>query len=77
MGTKVEIIIDEENNAEGFWEHVGASPDTPEELRAIEIGDRIEVSAARAEEIREWCEKAPGFSGGPEHARTALIFSEV
>ena len=73
----IEIIVDEENSAEEFWAHVNTSGDAPEEVLDIAACNRIEVSADRAAEIRGWCEKAPGFSNGPEYAREALIFSEV
>ena len=68
------IVVDEENNAEEFWEHVRYSSSVPHEL--IALSDTITVSDERAAEIEAWCAKAPGFSDGPTHAPTALIFVE-
>lgn len=69
-----EIIVDDENSADEFWRYVASAADAPEELRKIEIGQRLKVRSGRAEEIRAWCNSAPGFSDGPEYAPDALIF---
>ena len=69
---KTRIVVDEENNAEKFWEHAQSSADTPEELRGF--GDSITVSNERAKEIESWCKAAHGFADGPDHAPTALLF---
>lgn len=66
------IVVDEENNAEEFWEHVRYSSSVPPEL--IALSDTITVSDERAAEIEAWCEKAPGYATGPEYAKYAIVF---
>ena len=66
------IVVDEENNAEEFWEHVRCSSSVPHEL--IELSDTITVSDERAAEIEAWCEKTPGYADGPEYDKYALVF---
>jgi hypothetical protein len=66
------IVVDEENNAEEFWEYVRSSKDTPEEI--FGLGDTVVVSDERAREIEAWCEAAPGYDTGPEYAKYAVVF---
>ena len=66
------IVVDEESNAEEFWEHVRYSSSVPREL--VGLSDTITVSDERAAEIEAWCEKTPGYATGPEYAKYALVF---
>lgn len=66
------IVVDEENNAEEFWEHVRSSKDVPDEI--FGLLDTIVVSDERAKEIEAWCETAPGYDTGPWYAKWAVVF---
>jgi len=70
------IQIDQENNAEDFWDNIydlrNAGKDVPQEIM-----DEAIVSDDRADEIEAWCEGIEGYEDGPDHARTALLFTEI
>lgn len=66
------IVVDEENSAEEFWEHVRRTADSPDELHGF--WDTVIVSDERAAEIEAWCEKAPGYATGPEYAKWPIGF---
>lgn len=66
-----ELVADEEYNAEAFWDEVQGRADTPGEIHALSKG-LVYVSRHRAQELLSWCEEIEGFTGGPEHAPTAI-----
>jgi hypothetical protein len=72
----VRVVVDYENNAEEFWDHIRSCEDAPAELvgMATTVEDEILVSPQRGRELIEWCVSAPGWRDGPDYAPTALIF---
>ncbi len=62
--TTFTVTVDWENNAELFWDSVRAH-------KGLEA--RID-SGVVSEEDRKLIESLPGFSDGPDHAPTAVIF---
>jgi len=61
------IVVDEESNAEEFWEHVRYSSSVPREL--VGLSDTITVSDERAAEIEAWCQ--------PDAAGSKLLQSAI
>ncbi len=73
---QVTITADEENAAEEFWAAVRTDDNCPECLKDLaDSAPYVEVSKEDAAAAEEWCENAPGYADGPEHARTAVIFN--
>lgn len=77
MDKWIAITPDEEFPAEEFWEAVQVNPTAPEELKRLRVGEEVIVSRNRAEKIRAWAEKVPGYAAGPIHAPEALVFREL
>lgn len=84
--TAVIVKIDYENNAEEFWtafaERYPALAETDPEIYAvckqIAADKEVEiVDAAAIQRFADFVEALPGYSGGPEFAKTALIFQQV
>lgn len=70
---------DEENNAEAWWTAARAAKETaPAWLRPLlDVSGPNRVlapDAAAAKAGRAWAEDLPGYSDGPDYARTALIW---
>ena len=63
----VSVAVDWENNAETFWDALRARKDGKALEAAIDSG---RVTTAQ----RDLLVSLPGYSDGPEHAQTALIF---
>jgi hypothetical protein len=71
----ITIKVDYENNAEKFWQTVDSDLNSPFELKVLRTGDdEVTVSKKRAKEIETWCENVEGYSDGPDHAETAVLF---
>ena len=73
------VSVDEENNAESWWTAARAAKETaPTWLRpllAVSGPSRVLApDAAAAKAGRAWAEALPGYSDGPDYARTALIW---
>lgn len=74
---QVTITADEENAAEEFWAAVRTDDNCPECLKDLADGASfVEVSQEEAAAAKDWCEAAPGWAAGPQHARYALLFEE-
>jgi hypothetical protein len=78
--TMTKFCIDFENNGERWFAHADNEMDPVELQEFIDNKDRMElgievyVTDERGQEILQWCEQAPGWRDGPEHARTALHY---
>lgn len=73
----VNIVIDEENNGEIWWEAAHNSKTAPAcFLRLLDLGpsEGITVGPEDAETIRAWASTLPGWSDGPSYARNPLLF---
>jgi hypothetical protein len=72
------IKVDYENNAETFWQEIDDDLESPWELKLLLTGDdEITVSNKRAKEIEKWCKGVDGYSDGPAHAETAVLFCQA
>lgn len=67
MAGTVAVSVDWENNAETFWDALRARKDGKTLEAAIDSG---RITTAQRDLLRS----LPGYSGGPDHAQTALIF---
>lgn len=63
----IAVRVDWENNAEEFWDALRAHKNGKTLEAAIDSG-RVTM------EQRDFLTSLPGYSNGPEHARTALVF---
>ena len=67
----VRVEIDQENNAEAWWDAARASVDAPKvfaRLDAASASGRIECSPSEAAALAAWAETLPGYDDGPAHA---------
>ena len=67
----VRVEIDQENNAEAWWDAARASVDAPvvfARLDAASASGRIECSPSEAAALAAWAETLPGYDDGPAHA---------
>lgn len=73
---RVVIRVDEENNAEKWWDSARGRSDVPACLRAVVLGDaqESETDSASAAIAYEWCAQIDGWNAGPSYASNALSF---
>ena len=74
--TNTRIVVDEENNAELFWQSAGeTTAPMPRAIKALLAGaDEVTVGPGEAAETLAWCATRPGWDGGPAHAPHSLLF---
>lgn len=66
----VRVVIDEENNAEAWWDAARAASDAPEAFaRLDDASGEIECTAAEAAALVAWASTLPGYADGPAHAQ--------
>ncbi len=72
---KMLVKIDHENNAEAFWDHVDTAAYAPAALQMLSFGgaDEVEISAEDADDLLKWCQRAPGWAGGPAYAPHPIL----
>lgn len=82
MTTSVTAIVDQENNAEQFWDAFRSaveSLDRDSELahncRKLLKSDSVELTDAIAiHQFDDFVTSLPGWSDGPAHAKAAIVF---
>lgn len=85
--SSVTVSVDMENNAEVFWdwlrswmtdEHRRQDPEVYQLLSTLIDTGSVEITDPEAiQRFSNLVESMPGYSDGPEHARTALVWQGV
>jgi len=77
---KFEFVVDEENNAEEFWDaladHGGGGFSEPIDVLLRDNRVVVENDAAR-DALLSWMRSMPGWEGGPAHAPHPVTVNEV
>lgn len=86
MTKRTTIKVDEENNAETWWDAARAATTRvflADDVDANDLADLIDgdtntimLSAEDAAAFRAWAETLPGWSDGPAHAPHPFVFNE-
>ena len=75
------ILIDQENNAERFWDEIQDRAERGEKfavlLSGLDLTDPLYLEDDEAEELWAYAQQVPGWADGPEHAREALLVQEL
>lgn len=62
------LRVDEENNAQEWWDNVMSSNDVPDEIQELIDYDQADVSFDRIEHVMKWCASIEGWATGPKYA---------
>ena len=73
------ILIDQENNAERFWDEIQDRAGRGEKFAVLLAG--LDLTSPlyddEAEALMVYAQQVPGWADGPEHAREALLVQEL
>lgn len=75
------ILVDQENNAERFWDEVQDRAERGEKfavlLSGLDLTDILYLGDDEAEELLAYARQVPGWADGPEYAREALLVQDA
>lgn len=75
------ILVDQENNAERFWDEIQDRAERGEKfavlLSGLDLTSPLYLEDDEAEALIAYAQQVPGWPDGPEHAREALLVQEL